>query len=239
MTNLAALELVARALGPMRGEVVFVGGSVRGLLITDPAAPPERPTDDVDVIVEIVSRRDYYAFASRLRARGFAEDSSEGAPICRWVVEDVRVDVMPTEEEILTFKNQWYAEAFARPVEARVGATAVRIVSAPYFCATKLDAFGDRGKGDFYHHDIEDFVALVDGREELVGEVALAPDTVRAYLAAQCRTLLGTRGFLDALPGHLAGDAASQARLPLVKERLRAIGDLGETGIAPRGRAMP
>lgn len=56
MTNLAALELVARALGPMRGEVVFVGGSVRGLLITDPAAPPERHTDDVDVIVVIPRR---------------------------------------------------------------------------------------------------------------------------------------------------------------------------------------
>lgn len=226
MSNLDALSMVAEALGPLLDEVVFVGGSVRELLITDPGAPPERPTDDVDVIVQVASRGAYYAFAERLRARGFVEDASEGAPICRWVVREVRVDVMPTEEEILTFKNRWYTDAFAQAISARVGAAMIRIVSAPYFCATKLDAFGDRGKGDYYHHDIEDLVALVDGREELVDEVRRAPDAVRAYLAAACDALLRSQRFLDALPGHLPGDAASQARLSLVEGRFHAIGRL-------------
>lgn len=67
------------------------------------------------MIVEVATRGAWYAFAGRLRARGFVEDTSEGAPICRWVVGDVRVDVMPTEEEILSFKNRWYAEASPMP----------------------------------------------------------------------------------------------------------------------------
>jgi hypothetical protein len=54
--DLAALRTVADRLGPTREELVFVGGMVRSLLITDPGAPPARPTDDIDVV-----RRDQLA----------------------------------------------------------------------------------------------------------------------------------------------------------------------------------
>lgn len=57
MSNIEALLVVVKRLGPLRKRVVFVGGSVRELLITDAAAPPERPTDDVDGIVSIVLAR--------------------------------------------------------------------------------------------------------------------------------------------------------------------------------------
>ena len=54
--NLQLLEAAARALEPMLGEVVFVGGCVTGLLITDPAAAGIRPTMDVDVISRLAGR---------------------------------------------------------------------------------------------------------------------------------------------------------------------------------------
>ena len=38
------LLVVVRRLGDLRERVVFVGGVVRGLLLTDPAAASERPT---------------------------------------------------------------------------------------------------------------------------------------------------------------------------------------------------
>ena len=44
------LSSVARALGPLLDKVVFVGGSILGLLITDAAARAPRPTHDVDII---------------------------------------------------------------------------------------------------------------------------------------------------------------------------------------------
>ena len=53
--NRLALTGVAKALGALTDEVVFVGGAVVGLLLTDPAAPRPRPTKDVDVIVEVAS----------------------------------------------------------------------------------------------------------------------------------------------------------------------------------------
>ena len=160
MSNLDALLVVVKRLGSLRRRVVFVGGSVRELLITDAAAPPERPTDDVDGIVSISSRAEYYRFADELRGLGFHEDTTEGAPMCRWLVAGVRVDVMPDHASILNFTNRWYTDALAHAIEAAVEGETFKIISAPYFCATKLEAFSSRGKGDFYHHDLEDIIAV-------------------------------------------------------------------------------
>ncbi len=82
--NLDLLELVASRLRPVLSEIVFVGGCATGLLIDDPGAAPVRGTYDVDVIAEIASYAEYIVFSDRLRALGFREDRSEGAPVCRW-----------------------------------------------------------------------------------------------------------------------------------------------------------
>ena len=50
--NREYLLLVASALGDLCNEVVFVGGSVAGLLITDPIAEGVRATKDVDAIID-------------------------------------------------------------------------------------------------------------------------------------------------------------------------------------------
>jgi hypothetical protein len=68
------LELAAAALDDLLPEVVFVGGASVELWITDPAAPPVRPTKDVDVVVEVATRAVFYAFEAKLRKRGFSED---------------------------------------------------------------------------------------------------------------------------------------------------------------------
>jgi len=223
VSNVEALLIVVKRLGSLRKRVVFVGGSVRELLITDAAAPPDRPTDDVDGIVSISSRAEYYRFADELRGLGFHEDTTEGAPMCRWLVAGVRVDVMPDHASILNFTNRWYTDALAHASEAAVEGETFKIISAPYFCATKLEAFSNRGKGDFYHHDLEDIIAVVDGRQELLAEVKAASTDVRDYIASEVTGLLASPGFMEALPGHLPGDPASQARLPIVKERLGAL----------------
>jgi hypothetical protein len=57
---------VADCLGPLLDQVVFVGGSIVGLLITNPAAPDVRPTDDVDVIVEIATYGQYAELQEKL-----------------------------------------------------------------------------------------------------------------------------------------------------------------------------
>jgi hypothetical protein len=80
--NLPQLVRAAEALRPLLSDLVFVGGCMTGLLITDPGAPSPRGTMDVDAIAEITSYEQYSRFGERLRALGFAEDLSEGAPVC-------------------------------------------------------------------------------------------------------------------------------------------------------------
>jgi predicted nucleotidyltransferase len=226
MSHLRPLLVVVRRLGDLRDRVVFVGGMVRGLLVTDAGAAPERPTDDVDLIVELASTAAYHRLAVKLRALGFREDSTPGAPICRWIVEGVTVDVMPTKGGVLGFRNRWYGEAITHAIEVQAEGERFRIVDAPHFCATKLDAYADRGAGDLYHHDLEDVIAVVDGRAELHTELTATDATVRKYVAEELQRLLDTPAFLEALPGHLPGDTASQARLPLVRDRLKALASL-------------
>jgi predicted nucleotidyltransferase len=223
--NSDILERVAIRLGKLKDEVVFVGGAVTELLVTDPGASEPRVTDDVDGIIEVTTRGAYYAFAEKLRAAGFSEDSS-GTVICRWVVEGIKVDLMPPDEQLLGFSNRWYGETVRTAAERVLpSGTPVRVATAPYFLATKLEAFDGRGKGDFRaSHDIEDFIAVVDGRPDLLREVLEAGFDVRAYLAGRVSALLGDEGFLDALPGHLPPDEVSQQRASIVLDRLRALG---------------
>lgn len=218
-----AVLMVAGKLGAVRDEVVFLGGAVLPLLISDQGAASVRPTDDVELAVEVTTRVEYYRLCERLRALGFSEDDTPGAPICRWVIDGLKVDIMPTEESVLGFSNAWFLAAMRSA--SRVAFTdgqVVRVISAPYFCATKLEAFADRGERDYVmSHDMEDVVAIVDGRVELLDELVAAAPDVRAYVAATVREFLGDPAFVDALPGHLSPDDASQRRLPLVLDRLR------------------
>ncbi len=219
------VRIVAERLGDLTGDVVFLGGATVDLLITDPAAAVARPTKDVDVIVEVGSWVEYTRLQERLRAQGFREDTDEGAPLCRWVIDDIKVDVMPTSESILGFANRWYEPAMRAAAPLRLSDTVtIRLTTAPYFVATKLEAFTSRGEDDYQlSPDIEDVVAVVDGRLELADEIANADEEVRRFLQERIAELLSADELLDALPGHLPGDAASQARLPEVIARLERI----------------
>ncbi len=224
--NLEILEMAVERLGPLADEMVFLGGCATGLLLTDIAAPPIRATQDVDVITEAASLGDYHRLSEQLRSRGFREDQSPGAPICRWVAAGVVLDVMPTKPEILGFGNEWYQPALEAAAVDLPSGRRIRMVTAPYFLATKLAAFDGRGRGDYVmSHDMEDLVAVLDGRPEVVAEVKQANEAVRKYLTTRFTTLLRDANFVAALPDHLPSDMASQARVPLVVERITAIAE--------------
>lgn len=226
--NLELLKAAARQLTPLLDELVFVGGCTTGLLITDEAAAEIRPTFDVDAIAEITSYAEYATFSERLRELGFGEDDSEGAPICRWRKDQIKLDVMPLDEKILGFSNRWYKSAMETAGEREVDNNLrIRVVTAPYFCATKLEAFKGRGGGDYLaSHDLEDLVMVVDGRPEFLEELMSAPQDVRDYIAADIRRLLETDQFTDALLGYLLPDEASQGRIGILLRRLGEISRL-------------
>ncbi len=221
--NTDLLRQVAKRLGPLSEQVVFVGGTTTALLITDPGARSVRLTDDVDILSDTDTLADYYAFTAELRKRGFKE--VEGGPVCRWTIDGVSVDVMPPDETLLGFSNRWYHEALSRfTVETLGPELQVRVITAPYFLATKLEAFHGRGNGDLLaSHDLEDIITVVSGRREIVDEVrANASPEVQRYLADELGALLANDEFEAAISGHLPPDEETQSAMTVL-ERLEAI----------------
>ena len=217
--------LAVDQLDDLAAELVFLGGCATGLLVTDPAAPPIRVTRDVDAITQVVTRAEYYRLSDKLRGKGFSEDSSDGAPLCRWVSQSVILDVMPTDEKILGFGNNWYksairnTEVFVLPNDREIN-----LVSAPYFLMTKPEAFDGRGQGEYMlSHDIEDLVAVIDGRPDLLQEVAQSSTDLKIALSNRFRDLISEPRFIDAVSGHMQGDSTSQARVPLILRRIEEI----------------
>ncbi len=217
-----AVELAAAVLGDIAQELVLVGGCAVGLLITDAAIPPIRSTIDVDLLTEVAPLASYYLLGERLRERGFKESLDI---TCRWVCGSLIIDVMPTEERVLGFTNRWY-EGAARTAGAYElpSGVSIRLISAPYFLATKVESFRSRGGGDYSHHDIEDIVTLVDGRPELLDEVTAAEDEVKSFLRESFEELVLEDAFLDVLAWHF--QESEQGRVPIVLDRLRRLAGL-------------
>lgn len=227
--NLPYLRSIAQALGELREQVVFVGGAVAGLLVTDPLADPVRATRDVDAVVN-ASRAMFHRIEQAVAERGFARDVSSDV-ICRWVhkASGVLFDLMPVRPEVLGFSNRWYPYAVQTAERVNLGmaegegageAIEIRLVSAVAFIATKLEAFASRGGGDFLSsHDLEDVLNIVDGREALADELAAAPAELRQAVATAFAPLLANPAFVNVLPGLIA----EPERAGLVMNRLRAL----------------
>ena len=228
--NVAKVELIAKALGPLRERLVLVGGCAAGLLFTDPAAAPARVTYDVDLLAEVAALSGYHQLEKEFSRLGFTRDMSKDAPICRWRLGELEVDLMPTESSILGFSNRWYPLAVKTAQSLTLpSGIKIRLISAPAFIATKFVAFADRGNSDFLaSHDLEDIINLIDGRPELIDEVAQAPTELRSYLSAQCRMLLDTPAFHDGLQGFIVPDTLHGAQVAKVAQRLTQLAKLIE-----------
>jgi hypothetical protein len=223
--NLAKVELIANALGPLRDRLVFVGGCAAGLLLTDSAAAPARVTYDVDLVAQVAALAGYHRLEKDFVRLGFVRDLSADAPICRWRYNNLEVDLMPTETSILGFANRWYplvvetAESLMLP-----SGNMIRLITAPAFLATKFEAFANRGKGDLLgSHDLEDIINVMDGRPELVEEIANMPTELRRYIETNCAALLEAPNFIDVLPGLIFPDESLVERVSMLVGRIKLI----------------
>ena len=217
------LLLVARALGQnLLDDVAFVGGCTTSLLITDEfSLESARFTDDVDVIVDIVGRLEWYKFQSMLRDKGFAV-SPEDEILCRMRLGGLKVDFMPQDGSILGFTNRWYEKALltAEPYQLSDDIT-IRVLIPPLFIATKLEAYRGRGNDDpLGSKDVEDILTLFDGRAELVAEILKADPDVRNYIAEQMESLTNSHDFDYAVQGSVRSD---QAREKIIFKRIESI----------------
>jgi predicted nucleotidyltransferase len=203
--NLDMLAIVAKGLKGLKERVVFVGGATIELYVAS-SAPEGRATDDVDCVVEMASGRvKYYALEEELRKLGFKHPMAERAPICRWEYSGIQVDVMPTEGKVLGFNNRWYADGMANTRTAELpDGQEIEIFSVSYLLASKIEAFQDRGRGDFMgSRDMEDIITVLDGCPDVKEEIGKAPKVVRYFLTQRFKEFLGDSRFIDSLQGHI------------------------------------
>ncbi|QJR30742.1 hypothetical protein [Limnobacter profundi] len=223
------IEKVARALGDeLLAEVAFVGGCTTGLLISDRVTlDGVRATDDVDLIVNVVGYSGWSDFQNRLLKKGFST-SMEDEIICRLRLGDLKVDFMPDDEKILGFSNRWYQQALANTQNYQLtDDLIIRLLSPPYFIATKLEAYKGRGENDLLaSRDIEDILNIVDGRPELINDLKATDPQVRNYIAEEIAALLKDEMIDYAVQGMVVGGAARQQ---VVFNRLEAIEALSGT----------
>lgn len=227
--NVRSVALVAAALGDLCDDLVLVGGCAASLLIDAPTAPPPRVTYDVDLIAAVTALRDYYALEAQFVARGFQQDLAPDAPVCRWRMGSIQVDLMPTDKSVLGFTNPWYATAAATARRQELpGGLSIKLIAAPAFLATKFEAFRTRGQADLLQsHDFEDIVNIIEGRLSIVEEVNASNKALRNYLGNQFVQVRARADFFNVLPGLVAFDELHTQRLARVHQRIAALAAMG------------
>ncbi|HAH30793.1 MAG TPA: hypothetical protein DCL44_00585 [Elusimicrobia bacterium] len=132
---------------------------------------------------------------------------------------------MPTEGSVLNFKNSWYPDGYEFAIRVGLPSGAqVRIFSLPYFLASKIEAFADRGHGDFLTSpDMEDIITVLDGSKTVAEEISTAPAKVKEYLAKRFREFLKDDRFIESLEGNLRSPAGTSGRVERIKNILNSL----------------
>ena len=184
--NLAIVAEVAAGLKELREKMVFVGGAVISLYTDDPAAEEIRPTTDIDMTINLANYYEWTQIQERLLALNFYPDP-QGQSICSYRYKKIAIDIMPAEDSSIGISNHWYKPGFQSIQTIFLAeAISINILASPYFLATKLEAFNDRGNNDFYgSHDYEDIIYLLDNRTTIVEEILLADELVKKFIKQQ------------------------------------------------------
>lgn len=140
-TNSERLQEIAEGMQDLNERLVYVGGAMAGAYATDPAATEPRTTIDVDCVVNSTSYSEHAAFEELLRQKHFQNDQTPDAPICRWIYNGEKVNVMSMDEKSQSFGNRWYRPGFGKRERfvLESGRSIYRL-PATYYIATKIEA---------------------------------------------------------------------------------------------------
>lgn len=201
--NIVRIKAVYGALQELADQVVFVGGATVSLY-ADRQTEEARPTDDVDILVELTTYKDYAAIEDKLKEKGFVNDV-ESRVVCRYKIRGIVVDVMPTNERILGFSNRWYAEGIHHVMESDLGhGVLVRLFTSPYFLASKIEAFNNRGGNDGrWSTDFEDIVYLFNNRSTIWPEINDSEGAIKSFLIGEFKKWLENKYLEEWIGCHL------------------------------------
>jgi hypothetical protein len=219
--DLSVVAEVAAALQSIDPEIVFVGGAVVSCYANDVPPDEVRPTADVDLTVNVVSYNDQVKLQEKLAEIGFYPDP-EGPSICRHKFNGIPVDIIPIKDSPVGEANSWYEPGLEFAFTIEVKGEKIRILSAPYFLATKFEAFQSRGQDPRTSHDVEDIFFVLDQRKTIVEEVLGADETVKVYISDQFKTLESLIDLEELIVSHLYSDFIDE-RLPVIRDRILKI----------------
>jgi hypothetical protein len=202
--NVTRIKAVYNALGELKNKVVFVGGATISLY-ADAGAFAIRPTEDVDVVVEVWGYAGYADLNDKLIQYGFRNVAEAGAPVVRYKIKGIVVDVLPTDSSMFGFNSKWYPEGFTNAVPCKIDKEhIVKILTPVFFLATKLEAFKDRGQNDGRtSKDFEDIVFILENRRAIWEELTQTSGELRTYLVAEFRKWMKNRSFEEWVDCHV------------------------------------
>lgn len=208
--NLALVAQVAKGLKELKDKMVFIGGAVISLYTDDPSADEIRPTSDIDMTINLANYAEWAKMQERLSELKFYPDP-QGQSICSYKYHDIAIDIMPAEDSSIGISNKWYKPGFKNLQKVQLEENVdIKILPTPYFLATKLEAFKDRGENDFYgSHDFEDIIYLIDNRSTIVSEILEADEEVKQFIKTE----------LTAIKNHKQSDEILAMHIhPLIRE---------------------
>lgn len=205
-------------------DFAFLGGSVLSILVNDPTIDAIRVTKDIDVVVGVRTRSEFHREERELEARGFRHDTNDDAPICRWLADGIVVDVLPAREEVLGWRSQWFEQALQAAQVVDIEGHLIKVVTAPFFVALKLEAFEDRGQGDFLGStDFEDVICLFNGRRNVVDEIMAQPVVCDGIRSKFSRHIQNT-DLEDAVLGFVQTESDPEERFRAIMSAFRRLG---------------
>jgi predicted nucleotidyltransferase len=201
--NISEIIIVYKALEELQDKVVFTGGATVPFYATREYSG-FRPTDDVDVIIELLNYAALGSLEEKLLKKGFSPDIASKV-ICRYVVKGVTVDVMPTTGDAFGFSNMWYPEGYKNAIPWKIDdGIVIKLLAPPYFLATKFEAFKGRGKGDGRtSQDFEDIVFVLENRKEIWQEIIDLKGEIKDYLINEFTQMMNNPSITEWIDCHV------------------------------------
>lgn len=221
--NIDIVKKIAVALEHLRPKVAFVGGAMISLYADDPAADEVRPTTDIDLSVTLESYGAWAKLQEELAALGFQPDQNSKV-ICRFLYDNVTVDIMPDDEKVIGFSNPWYRPGLQKVKSYQLThGPKINILPLAYFLATKFSAFNSRGKGNHVtSHDFEDIIYLTDNATTVVNQIKEADADVKDYLKKEYRAVWENSNRTEIISCHLQ-PLIRTARLKVIEGKIAQI----------------
>lgn len=225
--NIQLVAKVAKALGEINEQVVFVGGAVVSVYADDPAADEVRPTDDIDFTIELAGYGDWVQLNSQLLKLGFMPNT-ESNKICNFLFEGIEIDIMPSEDSSIGVSNSWYKPGFESVNEVIINGQKIRVLSVSYYLATKFEAFNNRGSDYRTSHDFEDIIYVIDNCLNIENEILQSNESVKKFIINELKKVLSNPNYKEIIQSQMHPNIVS-GRFPIILNKLlNIVGEIDE-----------